>query len=342
MTEQELYDLMNNAVDGERLKNSRYLRDAVTTNYKRYEPKLKSMGTNDPDLRKYKKVILEDAQKYYAYSKKDLNEILEGRSDQIKAEHLVDLVMPFVQSIRKAIFLKTDPPFANMDDARRWIEDKDNTPIESQIQKKIDSLTKFYGEYCEMLKKDQIVSGISLSRNTLDYPGPDGWVYSVISDYDKVFSILRHASSVIVNATGFQPAAVTELILTGAIPELKRFKVNVKRNYTHLSTGDVFRNIIDIEVFVSDLTFNEIKIIYDYYRSKLKVTGKKSITEKQKILLAFIDDYGQPPARGAKGTVEYWTAAKEAWNIKHSEITSYTTWEGIRKAYYGILDKLNM
>lgn len=229
-----------------------------------------------------------------------------------------------------------------MDEARQWIEDKSNEPIDHEIQKKKENLHKLFNEFSEMVIKGEIVGGLGLSRKTLDYPGADGWVHRVTSTYNKILSVLERASAKISKATGFIPATVTALILTGEIPEYKRFKVGVRENYSLLPTGEsIYRNIVNIEILVSDLSFNEIKNIYDFYRNALKVTGKKRITEKQKALLAFIDDYGQPPSRDSKGHVDYWTATKEAWNLKHSDLVKYTTWEGIRKAYFGALEKVN-
>jgi hypothetical protein len=345
MTKQELYDAVNDLCDGEagHLKNSRYLKDAVSRHYKLYGRQIAKMNDRQVEEKNVPLAIREMAADYYKYSHEN-DPILIGEYDQLTTDALLGQVMPYIQTVRRQIFGSPDAPFKTTREAIRWIENKDEEPLPEDIKRKKDRLIELHNQYVDMVKKGEVAGArLGWKREFLDYPGADGWTHCVVSSGKVDLEILEKASTSIAMATGFQAAQVTAYILTGIKPTCPRFQAVLKQRLNELPTGEAIKRCsAEVIINASDLSFDDVKRIYGFYREVLNIKGVKSATDKQKNLLSFVLAWPTPPPENRKGTKAYWENVMSAWNNEVSEDLAYTSWEGIRKAYLGAVKKTRL
>ena len=339
MTEQNLYDYLN-------LRAEVYLKDTeyLKTSFRQF-CKFNSIQNMDRDnMRKVAEEILDNAEKFYRLNESKKEKEYKGMFDEIRGDILIQKIYPSVTQTRKELFGSEDAPFLlDMESAANWIKQKAAEPIPEDIKRKKENFQKICDMYFEGLKNNEIHGSFGLSTELLDFPGQEGWVERVASSDNPLLNKLQQQVKSISNATGFPQYMITCFILTDMKPSLVRYRLKHSINSSCLPSGEwINRDIVNFEINASDLTFSEIKEIYDKYKTSLNTKRQKSITPKQKELLSLVTKLGDVPING-KGTKEYWERAKESWNeLFPGEKERYDSWEGIRKAYVGLRNKIDL
>lgn len=244
----------------------------------------------------------------------------------LTSEYLCEKITPWVESIRETIFNQKEPPFENdIDKAISWIKKKAEEPLTQKEKKKRDILLKKIDE----IEKLQVPWSVSYNIPILTYPGKKGYVEKVFADYPSDLSRLEKTINEIANATGFEKYSLTVFILTGIEPILSRVIVRHQNIMQRLPTGENLKRFnIALDIKTNDLTFEEIKKIYEVYRKQLRVSKKKFSQEKYR-LYSRVKNMGGLPK---KNKVVFWQ--KIATEFKYKE------WRQAFTCYKRILKKI--
>lgn len=258
------------------------------------------------------------------------------QQDIVNSDYLIEQIAPSVEQIRKTLFGDCNPPFDSIAAAVSWIRKKAAEPLPPDIKAKEERGFKEYERLCELIISGKAIGLFGVSRNSLDFPGDDGFVTSIPVVEQTDLATLAAAVKRISNATGFREYAVTVHILTGLKPILPRVSTSVRPSWHELPAGNhLWRKQAVIEINVADLTFDELKEIYDNYRKELDVVKKKPLNKQQIKLYNLVASKGGPPR---KGVTAFWKAIQEEWNGDASN-SPYKTWEGAYQRYKLVEDK---
>ncbi|NLA11609.1 MAG: hypothetical protein GX883_05740 [Firmicutes bacterium] len=259
------------------------------------------------------------------------------QQDIVGSDYLVEQITPSVNHVREMLFGDCEPPFDSIAAAVSWIRKKAAEPLSADIKTKKERGVKEYQRLRGLVISGEAIGLFGVSRNYLDFPGEDGFISSVPVVQQTDLAILASHAKRISEATGFRKYAATVYILTGLKPILPRVNTSVRPSWHELPAGNhLWRKNIVIEINAADLTFNELKAIYDNYRKDLGIVKKKPLNVQQARLYNLVVNKGGPPAKGATA---FWRAIQKEWNSDTSN-SSYQTWEGVYQRYKTIEDKL--
>lgn len=339
MTKEQLLELAKSCA-GE-LIDSEHLRRSVSLFYDNMGTAFKNADHNDlVKIRKWIPLIVENARQYHSLSH-ERNMLLEGSSDVVRVEVLRKKLTPHIESVRQKIFQSTKAPFASIEEAGAWIEAEGEKPIDPATEEKIQAMMALFAKYTMDCLEGKIAGGLSYNEKMLYYRNSEGKISMTSSMYHSSLKLLESAAACIERLTGIEKADAVTMILTGIVPQYKRYTVNIQTTSGMTETGEkISRRCVAVQINVNDLAFSEIKKMYSFYRESLNVTGKTGITDRQQTLFKFINDLEESPDNPSKGTQAYWTEAREVWNKLYPEY-NYSAWESIRKAYIDTLEKLD-
>jgi hypothetical protein len=148
-------------------------------------------------------------------------------------------------------------------------------------------------------------------------------------------SWLENETRIMARATGFPQLSLVQFVLTGTKPVLPRYWVRGHSDYASLPSGEQMQPIyIRIEISARDLTFEELRRIYNGYREilqlkKHKLREGKELAKSHWELYQLVRAKGGPPERKK---VVFWESVKGAWNNSHPR-DEYKTWKGVKLAY---------
>lgn len=281
-----------------------------------------------------------------AHSTKDLdqknNALIEGSlnvtaQDLLVSDNLIQKIHPWVENLRKEIFESADPPFQHdISGAVKWIEQEEqkdrNAIVSEERNKAIDKI--------EHLAQKFNIPNKNVNE-TLPYFDGKSEHIKIARAFPKT-KLYKLLSSVkrISKATGFSQASLTMYFLTGLKPIIPRHTVTKKLNLTTLPDGEqIKRTSISIEINVTDLTFDELKTLYDNYRSSLNIKRKTPIGEEQANFYRFVTSKGGP-VKG-KGSKAFWKQIQQQWNKSNpdNQLSDETV---ARNKFQRIENKMNL
>ncbi len=262
-----------------------------------------------------------------------------SRKDFVTSDYLIQKINPGVQNLRNELFGASETPFdQDVKSAVSWIIEEAKKPLPKDIQEKVDKGNKIMKRVLDLKMSGRIISSFTLTRDTLDYPGYDGYVHRVPVGENPKLKTFHKAVEKMSKATGFEEYALTIYVLTGLKPLLPRMKVVPMIQWAELPDNQyINRKYVLITLNATDLTYKELKLVYDRYRSSLNIKKKKPISKDQFELFQMVVDKNGPPKKKA---THFWNDLLKEWNnIPGKKI--YKTWEGVYRVYNRIIKTLD-
>lgn len=255
---------------------------------------------------------------HYIKEHKNLKMINLTPQTLVTSGYLCEKITPWVENVRQDIFGSSKPPFKDdIEKAVSWIHRKAKEPLSEKDLKKRQRILKKFDEIGTLIQG--IPWTISWNRPILTFPGNKGYIEKVPADHPLELSNLEKVVNEMSKATGFEKYALTAFILTGIEPILSRVTVKHNNVMQTLPTGESLRRFnIAFDINSRDLTFEEIKELYDTYRKELRISKKKKITTKQMRLYYLVKEKGYPD----KNKTIFWT-----------DIAKQLGYKGWRQAY---------
>jgi len=247
----------------------------------------------------------------------------------IESDYLTEKITPWAEEVRLEIFGNKKPPFEkdswqeSLKAAEAWLREKAEAPLPEETQRKIDRFSREYKRISKLQRENAIIGNFAIKANFIDFPGGDGWVIRFPVRGHKELETIEKEVKKISNASGFKKHALTAFILTGLEPIISRATVTSNNYWHQLPNGEALaRKNVVIEINSPDLTFNELKEIYNQYRQRMKSKKKKPLSEEHLRLFYIVKNNAPPPEKG---------------NCKQGEWTSY--WKHIANEWKGSPEK---
>lgn len=269
-------------------------------------------------------------------------EVINKDTTSIYSNEYFDKFIVFVKESRKLIFENEEAPFHSYNDAILWLKQEESLRDNPEISSK---RMTFY-EKMESIRND-IKSGIfigdfSYVDDTLVYGSKEieckdidtgkktvnKCLLSISTEHSSKLTRLRSEVEYLSVLSGFNEQDVLRLLLTDEKPDFIKYTV------TKISA---LKDFIEIRINTSDLTLEDIKTIYNDYRSKINLRRCKSMNNKQIKLFHFAEKY---PRENGISDYKYYSLLYKKWNETYPD-DPYTSRQGICKAYKGIHEKLN-
>jgi hypothetical protein len=267
----------------------------------------------------------------------------------ITSDYLAEKITPWVEIIRTELFGSTRIPFGNLKDAEDWIlahcDNRQPPP-----RKSLDDPATY---------RDLVYVGHDGDYRVVHIlePAPPTWVVTQLrgraSDYSPL-NWLEKEIRLMYEATGFYQQVLVQFILMGTSPILARYDIRGQSYHRPIPSrprqrqrrwlGDELLRIsyVDVRIYAQDLTFVELREIYNKYREMLQLK-KHKLREGRNLsishweLYQLIKGQGGPPK--GRGKVAFWESAKSEWNKLHRQ-HKYQTWKGVKIAYDRLIKQL--
>ena len=248
--------------------------------------------------------------------------------NMLDSEILIEKITPYIEDVRKQIF-GTKLPFDTIKKAVQWIEQKAKEPLPPVTEKKIQRFEKAFSKVVDLFLKNPFPCTISSPQYPiLKYPGEKA-VQKVPAINPDLLRI-KEAVDKLVPATSFMPHAITAFLLTGIAPIIPRVIMREKRiNQKIPLNSECQRFSLSLEINARDLTFKELKTIYDRIQERLHIKKKKRLNQKHEKLYQIVKRCGGPPE---KDKVAFWK--------KIAKDCGYGGWRQAKIAYKRLNAKL--
>jgi hypothetical protein len=232
---------------------------------------------SDNDWRKYKPnweppYDEDDVEEVISNMGEESNIAVRKRNEQIgailaRSEIMIDMVEETVEECRISLFGKSESPFPNLDEARKWIFE------EESIQSRPEGHAPRFGHYLDLstitpdelsaiMKEKPGIYGREFA--SLSVPMENEWIGEVVVSDNSPLRILWLAVYNVVKKIDCQEAQATAYILTGEIPYLAPIYGSFSYNPEGLPRGKV---VITIRHPVSD--DDDVVKLYKKMRHKL-------------------------------------------------------------------------
>jgi len=141
-------------------------------------------------------------------------------------------------------------------------------------------------------------------------------------------------------ATGFNQASLVAFILAGVKPIIPRWQMITTAQYQALPSGKKLQPIsVNLEIKAKDLSFKELREIYQGIRKQQMGTKTKPLNKKHLALYRLVQEHGGPPRN--KGVVKFWEEIMEKLNQNcPPDQLAYNTWKVVEMAYDRIVAQL--
>ena len=223
-------------------------------------------------------------------------------SIQLDSDRLAEGLRSDIEALRTKLFGNQQPPFTDLGQAANWIE-----CTEKEYQ------------------------GRAECREWLAYavPGKD-MVTRAAAFIGSPLERLAQVSAQLSRETGLRQAAVIAFALAGIPPILPPARITI-----HRKIGGAFsRTWATIELHAGDLTFTQVRRLYNTVRQRMGTTRKKALADRDIALLDFVRTIGEPPQKqpGNRGTIKaYWQHFEKEWSRGHRK--GKLTWRAAQNRY---------
>lgn len=219
-------------------------------------------------------------------SRQDVEDV--GRlppSIELDSRRLADGLRPEVEALRKALFGSEQPPFKDLKEAARWIE-RTTKAYQGRAECREWFAYAVFGK--QEVERAPAFMGSPLER-------------------------LAQVSARLAKDTSLRQAAVIAFALAGIPPILPPARISI-----HRRPGGAFSHTwATIELHAGDLTFTQVRKLYNKVRQRMGTTHKKALAYRDVELLEFVRRVGDPPIKrpGNRGTIKaYWQKFEKEWN----------------------------
>lgn len=275
-----------------------------------------------------------------------------GAEAHFMSRELVKSLALEVASLREERFGSTVPPFPPSDqtvaardeaikNAATWIEAESRADLAKWRASQASA--KNPREDIGRLVKEAGYEGFSLSVSPhLPYFGPPHL------DFEKAagtapgtfLAKLGRRSTRWSKNTNIMPGHWTMHVLTGFSPLLSRVRFTENDRAFELPSGQQARMRSVILTFnTADLTFDELREIYNDVRIFLGGRGQKAPTFEDLEFWELVRDMGGPPATGIR---RFWISVRDRWNAEHPDTQPLKSWEGFQDRYQRLARRLGL
>lgn len=269
------------------------------------------------------------------------------------SRELVKSLAPEVASLREERFGRTVPRFPSsgrtiaardtaIKKAAAWIENESRedlkkwrearTPDAGLIEKKIERLAKEAG-----------YDGCSLSQSPfLPYFGPPNLDFQkqVPTAPDTFLASFARQVMQWSKNTNIMPGHWTMHVLTGFSPLLSRVRSTRNRRAFELPSGkQAHMRSMTLTFNTADLTFDELREIYNNVRTFLGGRGQKAPTFEDLEFWELVQDMEGAPEKNIR---KFWTAVRDRWNAEHPGTQPLKSWEGFQDRYQRLERRLEV
>jgi hypothetical protein len=274
-------------------------------------------------------------------------------SDILHSNYLVKKIIPWVEEKRENIFASKKAPFAHVNNwkeqlrlmanfikqesekSRNEFYKKNPSYVEKHSFTKLNELLKLINESGFKGKFTPEMPGRSIEYSDPKLSGSS--ITSLVWEGSILYNLAGELEEVS-KATGFKKTAIIFYIFTDLQPIISKASLGWNINSYNLPTGEnIVRTKINIEISTNDLTFDELKQLYNTYRASLNVTKKKGLSEKEKEIYIMVSNEGG--VRQSKPT-EFWKGIKDEYNSRHPTEKPLEFWQGIMNTYKRAKDKI--
>ena len=257
----------------------------------------------------------------------------------VTSEFLGDLITPWVEDVRQELFDSRVAPFFTFEQAKKWVEEQ-----REETSKWLQEKTKEYGEKFRIDAKRETETKAESKPQRKIFEGKYPFVAHAIEEGDvdyPPFVVCQYRANKIANVSGFDTSSVFYYILMGVRPVLTKVQAHVEEEESRLPSGDSLVNRLVIVEMRGELSFEELRHLYQQIRQDLGVKRTKAFNEKHLQLYQVVRHNGVVPK--GKGTKHFWEAVQEDmndWINKNGKGDPYTTWRGVKRAYDLLSSKL--
>ncbi|MBA2691482.1 MAG: hypothetical protein H0U65_03180 [Rubrobacter sp.] len=142
--------------------------------------------------------------------------------------------------------------------------------------------------------------------------------------------------------SGLLPDALTSHVLTGVMPRLSRVRSARHDNSFNLPSGQQVRyRYVTLTFRTSDLTFDELRMLYGEIKEYMGGKGVRSTDLDNFEFWELVCELGSPP-EPYKGVRQYWIHFRDRWNAAHPQRAPLKSWEGFQDRYQRLCDRFGM
>lgn len=253
---------------------------------------------------------------------------------------LVKAFKPWTEGLRQeSEFGSADPPFPDDEgaaadyiektsaaDRARWFEARGDSEGDHE---RIERLAERLG------------LDVSTKARFLPYGRPGGYHQKNASVAPGTFLFklageINRAS----RSTGLPPDALTAHVFTGITPLMPRVRRTDHQKHFRLPSGEqAHLRSVTLTFRTADLTFEELRTIYDDVKSYMGGSGVQTPTLEDFELRELVEHMGGPP-EPYNGVREFWRKVLEEWNRSHPDDAPLKAWEGLQKRHSRICKRL--
>jgi hypothetical protein len=228
---------------------------------------------------------------------------------------LLSKIQPQVEEVRRALFGSTKPPFVTYAEAVTWLEERAQAPAvpDGNGQPEADRAREVVG-HIRALHRLLPGGDVVLQRRFIPYARPgEAWEHAIPIREEGTLAQLEAESSRLAQATGFSQAAVLAYVLADLRPVRPLARVRSEVNEFSPLTGEpIKRAQVTVTFLARDMTHTQLRDLYREIRQHLSMVKVKSISEKDRQLLALVEQHGGEPPHGKTA---FWEWVRHEWNM---------------------------
>ena len=273
-----------------------------------------------------------------------------GAEAHFISRELVRALAPQIASLREERFGRSDPPFPQREasvaardtaigEAAAWIEAESKADLVKWRTSRVP--TKDVEEKIRRLVKEAGYEGYRLSLPPdLPYFGPPKMDFEKAAPTAPSTFLAKFARRITEwsKNTGIQPSLLTMHVLTGILPLLSRVRSAENKRYFELPSGrQAHMRSVTLTFNTADVTFEELREIYNYVREYLGGKGQRAPTFEDMEFWELVESLGGPPEKGIR---KFWITVRDRWNAEHPGTEPLKSWEGFQDRYQRLSRRL--
>jgi hypothetical protein len=226
-------------------------------------------------------------------------------------------------------------------DAAAWIEAESQTDLKKWRGSRASTGDEI--RVIRRLVKQAGYEGYSLSTSPdLPYFGPPhiDFQKSALTAPGTFLAKFARRISEWSKRTSIQPSLLTMHVLTGLVPLLSRVRFTENERHFELASGkQAHMRSVTLKFNTADLTFDELRKIYNDVREYLGGKGQKAPTFEDLEFWEFVESMGGPPKKEIR---RFWIAVRDRWNAEHPGTQPLKSWEGFQDRYQRLARRLGL
>jgi hypothetical protein len=300
--------------------------------------RLAARGVRPGSSDKYHHLLVEEVREMDRKSRSE--DLSLKATDRLFGKALVRALASKIENLRRERFGSSQPPFRFVTEAAEWVERTSKADL-AEWRGESEGRNRARAAIERLAQKYRIEVKEEATQIPYQKPGDEHvkWVHAVPGTY-----LYRLAEETRKMATrcGIPQAALVTHILTGLEPARSRVLLTTRENWYTLPSGEqIGVNEATVTFRARDLTDKELRTIYSVVRGHVGGKGTKGMKDEDVDLWDLVQNLNGPPQEhGSKG--RFWEMVRERWNREHPDDKPYTTWNGVKKRYERISERLRL